>query len=255
PDHLAGRRHPVVVGAVLGRLLRQAQVQPVDHHQPQPDQEHRARQHQRVAMPGEPADREVRDQADRQGDRGVGQHVHGHLVVPGDLHDRLGAADQQSGCDDEAEFHIAPGAQPAGGHHRQSTGGSGLVETVGPTGSVADGLGVRLGVRLTLLVGWPDADRDGLGVADALGDGVWLEHSGLSWPANRATIARASLRLLAVIPLTTWPTADWVRSETRRSLFSITEYRLTGPKCAFTPRNTATSLPSLPTKYCFWVQA
>jgi hypothetical protein len=78
----------------------------------------------------------------------------------------------------------------------------------------------------------PEPEAPGVGEPEPC---VLLEQSGNCAATSLDRICSPSERLRALMPFTTWPRAAGVRSSSRMSLFSTTEYKLIGPKSLLTP--------------------
>ena len=150
PGHLVGR--PRRVERTVLRL--QAEVDPVDHHQTQPVQQHHHRQQQRVGVAGHLADDQVGEHAGDERHRGVGGELGREVPVARRFDRGLGAHHDQHGEHQQDEFGVAPGGDPGqrvqGGHAQHDPAVEGAAELAAvPELSPPPGAGCGILLRRT----------------------------------------------------------------------------------------------------------
>ena len=101
--------------ALVGGLRPVREVQPVDHHQAEPVQQDDDRQDHRVRIPGEEAQREVRDERQPREDRRGGDEVAGDLVEDHVCDLRVRGTDDEQRQEHAEELGVAP---RFGGHRK-----------------------------------------------------------------------------------------------------------------------------------------
>ena len=114
------QRTSIPVAGVPARLL-----EPVDHHQAQPVQQRRERQHQRVGPRGELADGQVRGEHQHREQQPVSGQPRRHVPVQPEPDARVGEQHHADGEREHEQFRPAPPARqerrPAQGGHRPGT--------------------------------------------------------------------------------------------------------------------------------------